>query len=81
MFRLRGNEWEAIGVFDGDIAVIDRALDPGKSDVVLWWDEPAGQFSISRLGAMPRTASVWGVVTATIHQFRKSSVDRHQNHA
>jgi DNA polymerase V len=71
MFRVRGNEWEGAGVFDGDIAVIDRALDARKSDVVLWWDGSAGEFAISKYSAMPKEAALWGVITATVHQFRK----------
>lgn len=73
MFRVQGSEWEAAGIFDGDIAVVDRALDPRKTDVVLWWDESGGEFAISKHSAMPRAASVWGVITATIHQFRKKT--------
>ena len=71
MFRVRGNEWEGAGVFDGDIAVVDRALNARKNDVVIWWKEGGGEFAISHLHAMPQNASMWGVVTATIHQFRK----------
>jgi DNA polymerase V len=71
MFRVRGFEWEGAGIFDGDIAVVDRALDPHKNDVVLWWSESAGEFSISKHSAMPKEAACWGVITATIHQFRK----------
>ncbi len=71
MFRVRGNEWEGAGIFDGDIAVIDRALDPRKTDVVLWWDDASGEFAISKYTAMPKEAALWGVVTSTIHQFRK----------
>src|SRR5690606_24315106 len=71
MFRVRGNEWEGAGVFDNDIAVVDRALDPRKTDVVIWWDEPAGEFAISKFTDIPKTAALWGVITATIHQFRK----------
>lgn len=70
MFRVRGHEWEGAGVFDGDIAIIDRALDPRKNDVVLWWSEGGGEFSISKHAAMPEQATLWGVITATIHQFR-----------
>lgn len=73
MFRVRGNEWEGAGVFDGDIAVVDRALDPRKNDPVIWWDEARGEFAISAYSAMPKEASVWGVITATIHQFRKQN--------
>jgi DNA polymerase V len=70
MFRVRGNEWEDAGVFDGDIAVVDRALDPRADDVVIWWDDARGEFAISRKTRLPRTSVCWGVVTATIHQFR-----------
>ncbi len=70
MFRLRGNEWEGAGIFDGDIAVVDRALDPRKTDVVLWWDDHSGEFAISKLSDMPSEATCWGVITATIHQLR-----------
>lgn len=73
MFRVQGGNWEDAGVFDGDIAVVDRALDPLPTDIVIWWDEPNGEFSISKKSAMPKTAALWGVITATIHQFRKSN--------
>ena len=70
MFRVQGSEWEGAGVFDNDIAIIDRALDPRKADVVLWWDETTSEFAISTYAKMPKTAAFWGVITATIHQFR-----------
>jgi hypothetical protein len=76
MFRVRGNDWEGEGVFDGDIAVVDRALDPRKADVVIWWQETTGEFAISRYAYIPTAANVWGVVTATIHQFRKRSQEK-----
>jgi hypothetical protein len=71
-FRVRGSEWESVGVFDGDIAIIDRALDPRKTDTVLWWDEHTEMFAISTLPKVPDNAHTWGVITATIHQFRKA---------
>lgn len=75
MFRVRGSEWEAAGVFDGDIAVVDRALSPRKNDVVIWWNDLGGKFAISRFHAAPEGAALWGVVTATIHQFRPKKTD------
>lgn len=72
IFRVRGNTWEGAGVFDGDIAVVDRALDPRQADAVVWWDSVQGEFAISKYTAMPKTGNCWGVVTATIHQFRKT---------
>jgi hypothetical protein len=71
MFRVRGNDWEDAGIFDGDIAIVDRALDSRKTDVVLWWDEARGEFSISHHHRIPPAATCWGVITATIHQLRK----------
>lgn len=70
MFRIEGSEWESVGVFGGDIAIVDRALDPRKADVVIWWNEESGDFAISKYSAMPKEARLWGVVTASIHQFR-----------
>ena len=51
LFRVRGNEWERSGVFDGDIAIIDRALDPRGNDTVLWWSDTRGEMvqTVSRL--------------------------------
>ncbi|HSX17070.1 MAG TPA: S24 family peptidase [Patescibacteria group bacterium] len=70
MFRVRGNEWEGVGIFDGDIAVVDRALDPRKTDVVVWWDEQRGEFALIAYTAKPKEGNCWGVVTSTIHQLR-----------
>lgn len=77
-FRVRGNEWESAGIFDGDIAIIDRALDASPSDTVLWWSGSAQTFCISTLAAMPQEAIVRGVITATIHQFRKITLGKAQ---
>jgi SOS-response transcriptional repressor LexA len=71
MFRVRGNEWEGAGVFDGDIAIVDRVLDPRKADTVIWWDEHQNEFAISVYAKMPANATLWGVITASIHQHRK----------
>ncbi|HEY8999282.1 MAG TPA: S24 family peptidase [Candidatus Saccharimonadales bacterium] len=69
LFRIRGNKWKTQGIFDGDIAVIDRALAPRKGDRVVWWHEAHGEFAISLFENVPHEANVWGVVTSTIHQF------------
>jgi len=70
-FRVEGSQWEGSGVFDGDVAIIDRALDPRSADIVIWWDEGGEQFAISAYKRLPASATLWGVITATIHQFRK----------
>jgi SOS-response transcriptional repressor LexA len=71
LFRVAGNQWQDTGIFDGDIAVIDRALDAHSSDIIAWWNETAGEFALSARMHMPVEAALWGVVTAVIHQFRK----------
>jgi len=65
--RISGNSWERLGVFDGDIVVIDRAIVPTPIDLVVWWE---GGFALSRHSRMPLSTELWGVVTAIIHQYR-----------
>jgi DNA polymerase V len=72
IFRLRGHDWEAFGIFDGDVAVVDRALDARQNDLVIWWSQDTDNFTISRYKQIGAEAAVWGVVTAVIHQFRES---------
>lgn len=69
-FRVEGSEWETSGIFAGDIAIVDRALDPRASDVVIWWNEGGEQFAISKYTKVPEQATVWGVITSTIHRLR-----------
>jgi len=66
-FRIRGHSWHRYGVFDGDIAVVDRALPPRARELVIWWDE-TGTF---HLGPFDRTAhqTTWGTLAAIIHPF------------
>lgn len=63
--RLEGREWEGQGVFDGDIVVIDRALNPRKTNLVIWWEEA---FKTGRFSQVPLDTPIWGVVTAIIHE-------------
>ncbi|HSW99679.1 MAG TPA: S24 family peptidase [Patescibacteria group bacterium] len=74
LFRVRGATWENSGVFDGDVAIIDRALDARNNDVVLWWDEARNEFAITIYSAMMPGATLWGVITSTIHELRKGAV-------
>jgi SOS-response transcriptional repressor LexA len=71
LFRIRGRDWVEQGIMDGDIAIVDRAPSARPNDLVVWWDETAGEFSISTRKTMPNEGQVWGVITSTIHQFRK----------
>ena len=69
-FRIRGDNHQARGIFDGDIAVIDRALSPVISDLMICWDEDGFVLSTYR-GQAGGEIMIWGVVTAIIHQLRK----------
>ncbi|MCA9326947.1 hypothetical protein KDA14_00275 [Candidatus Saccharibacteria bacterium] len=66
-FRVRGHTWHRLGVFDGDVAIVDRSRSPQEGNMVVWWDE-VGELHIGQwhknIGQ-----NVWGTVTATIHQF------------
>lgn len=69
--RLRGNTWENRGVYDGDVAVIDRALFPLPADLVIWWGGES--FALGKSSDVPEEIEIWGVVTNIIHQLRKRS--------
>lgn len=71
MMRIEGNDWASSGIFDGDIAIVDRVLTPHTNDTIIWWYD--GDFVISPRSRMRPEATVWGVVTATIHQFREAT--------
>lgn len=66
-FRIRGHHWHRWGVFDGDIAVIDRSLRPRERELVIWWQE-SGEFSLSPFDQAEHQP-LWGTVTAIIHTF------------
>jgi len=68
IFRIRGEEGITQGIFDGDIAVVDRAANPRPADYVLWHD--GERFKLSRPSRMAEGAIQWGVITAIIHQYR-----------
>ena len=69
-FRLRGHDWTKFGIFDGDLVVVDRALDPADKDLVIWWRSDHDGFAVSHYRELPPQATVWGCVTNLIHQLR-----------
>jgi SOS-response transcriptional repressor LexA len=71
LFRIQGKNWEELGIFDTDIALVDRALTPRTNDLVIWWQPGEEGFAISRHKQLPAEAIIWGVVSSVIHQFRK----------
>lgn len=68
-FRIRGDAHEARGIFEGDIAVIDRALTPRIRDLIVCCDEDGFVLSSFR-GSQQGEIMLWGVITAVIHQTR-----------
>ena len=67
--RLEGNEWEDHGIYDGDVVVIDRALAARPTDLVVITKDDT--FLITKPNHIPEDSTLWGVVTAVIHQYRK----------
>lgn len=70
-FRVRGHGHEHRGIYDGDIAVIDRALVPRPDDLVLYF--VTEDFIISTFRTMHQGPDIWGVVTAIVHVTRGAS--------
>jgi hypothetical protein len=71
-FRLRGRGWEEQGVFDGDIAVIDRAIQPQPEDLVVIWHESG--FIVTRFKQAPINITNFGVITSIIHEYRRGVI-------
>jgi SOS-response transcriptional repressor LexA len=71
VFRIRGHDWSKYGIWDKDLAIIDRLLDPRSSDMVVWTEDGSSSFGLSQCKMMPDEATLWGVVTAIVHEFRK----------
>ncbi len=69
LMRIEGDLWQASGIFAGDIIIIDRSLTPQNTDHCIWWLEDT--FVISHRTKIPPEVAIWGVISATIHQFRK----------
>ena len=65
-FRVRGHHWRRLGIYDGDIAIIDRARTPipGKIVVAI---TPTGELVLQEWGKTG-LETLWGVVTTTIHE-------------
>ncbi len=68
MFRIAGHIWADQGIYDGDIAIVDRVLAAQATDLVIIWQ--ASGFSLSRKRQLSHEDEPLGVVTAIIHQLR-----------
>jgi DNA polymerase V len=68
VFRISGHHWSEQGIFDGDLALIDRVLTPRPGDIVLIWQTSG--FGLFRQRQLTSDEVPWGVVSAVIHQYR-----------
>jgi SOS-response transcriptional repressor LexA len=69
LFRLAGHAWASEGIGDGDIAVVDRALQATAQDMVIAWRDD--EFLLVRRQKLPAGITPWGIVTAIVHHYRK----------
>lgn len=69
--EIAGDEWRSLGIHNGDIAIVDRAVTARRNDIVVWWQQD--NFAFSHLHQVPKNAVVWGTITATIHRFKEVS--------
>ena len=70
LFRVAGHTWADHGIYDGDIAVIDRAMQAGSSDLIIAWQEQGSGLKLCKQHQLYPDDKPWGVVTAIIHQYR-----------
>jgi DNA polymerase V len=68
LFRVSGHHWSDQGIFDGDVAVIDRARQARASDLIVAWR--GGDSTLCRQRQLTPADKPWGVVTAIIHQYQ-----------
>jgi DNA polymerase V len=69
--RISGRQWKRYGIQDGDIALVDRVLEPRKTDLVVWIND--AELAVSFRADLPAGTECWGVVTAIIHRYREIS--------
>lgn len=68
LFRIAGHHAAQEGIYDGDVAVVDRLPAARDSDLVVVWQDQA--LRLCRRHRLLPGDDVWGVVTAVIHQYR-----------
>lgn len=69
LMRIEGDTWRNLGILNGDIVVVDRALSYGPNDLTVWWQGES--FVIGHQNQTPEEVETWGVVTSTIHRYRR----------
>jgi len=71
LFRISGHTWADQGIYDGDVAIIDRAERRGANDLVISWQ--ASGFMLCRRRQLSAEDEALGVVTAIIHRLNADS--------
>ena len=66
-FRIHGHRWADHGIYDGDVAIVDRAKGAKDRDIVIRWVEQG--FELKRRYQLTDPSEAWGVVTAIIHRY------------
>lgn len=65
--RIEGNEWTTLGIKNGDVLIIDRAISPRKNMLVLIVEE--GAFTIQRMpDSKENEICIWGIITYVINR-------------
>jgi SOS-response transcriptional repressor LexA len=68
MFRVSGHAWADQGIYDGDIAVVDRAPMARPTDMLIAWRN-ADPVIVKQHQLQPEDKP-WGVIMSVIHLYR-----------
>lgn len=68
MFRISGHSWADQGIYDGDIAVIDRAPMASPQDLLVAWR--GNDAVVLKQYQLTPDDKPWGVIMSIIHQYR-----------
>lgn len=68
LFRVSGHTWADQGIFEGDVAVVDRAAQAGPNDLLVAWR--GTDTTIVRQHRLTPEDKPWGVITSVIHLYR-----------
>lgn len=69
LFRVAGHSWSEYDIFDGDIAVVDRALQPVNTDLIIVWRDT--HLTLIKRRFMQPQDQLWGTIKAIIRQLKK----------
>jgi len=70
-FRISGHTWADQGIYDGDLALVDRSLGRQPHDLVVCWQNDG--FAIVRGNQLTEDDTPWGVIASIIHEFARNS--------